>query len=199
MKVPRDPTHTSNVDAIPRTPGLPAAHAIDWHDFRAVYDRYFHEVERWLRAMGIPPSEREDVAQEAFLVVRRKLAAFDGRNLAGWLFRITERTASDHRRRSWFRRFWRRGHDDVDRLEWAGAGPAESLERMEAQRRLARVLARMSEKRRTALVLFEIEGYSGEEIAAILDIPVATVWTRLHHARKEFLDRVAALDAEDDP
>ena len=44
----------------------------------------------------------------------------------------------------------------------------------------------MSEKLRTAFVLFEIEGYSGEEIARIQDIPLGTVWTRLHLARKEF-------------
>jgi RNA polymerase sigma-70 factor (ECF subfamily) len=48
----------------------------------------------------------------------------------------------------------------------------------------------MSEKRRTTLVLFEIEGYSGEEIARIQDIPLATVWTRLHHARKDFFKLV---------
>ena len=44
----------------------------------------------------------------------------------------------------------------------------------------------MSDTRRATFVLFEIEGYSGEEIAEIQAIPVATVWTRLHHARKEF-------------
>ena len=44
----------------------------------------------------------------------------------------------------------------------------------------------MSEKLRTTFVLFEIEGYSGEEIARIQDVPLGTVWTRLHHARKEF-------------
>jgi RNA polymerase sigma-70 factor (ECF subfamily) len=44
----------------------------------------------------------------------------------------------------------------------------------------------MSETRRATFMLFEIEGYSGEEIAGMQGIPVATVWTRLHHARKEF-------------
>jgi RNA polymerase sigma-70 factor (ECF subfamily) len=48
-----------------------------------------------------------------------------------------------------------------------------------------------------AFSLYEIEGYSGEEIAQLLDVPVATVWTRLHHARKEFLARVAELKEEE--
>ena len=51
----------------------------------------------------------------------------------------------------------------------------------------------MSEKRRTALILSEIEGYSGEEIARLQGIPVATVRTRLFHARREFLERAATL------
>jgi RNA polymerase sigma-70 factor (ECF subfamily) len=50
----------------------------------------------------------------------------------------------------------------------------------------------MAEKRRTAFVLFEIEGYSGEEIAELFGIPVATVWTRLHHARKDYFRLVDA-------
>ena len=48
------------------------------------------------------------------------------------------------------------------------------------------LVAGMSEKLRTTFVLFEIEGYSGEEIASIQDVPLGTVWTRLHLARKEF-------------
>lgn len=157
-------------------------------EFSEVYRAFFHEVQRWARALGIPSSELEDLAQEVFVVVRRKLHAFDGQNLAGWLFRITERTASDQRRRAWFRNlFSRRSYARLDTIEWGGAGPAEALERRQLQAELATLLAKMSEKRRTAFVLFEIEGYGGEEIAALLDLPVATVYTRLHHARKDFL------------
>jgi RNA polymerase sigma-70 factor (ECF subfamily) len=165
-----------------------ALNAVSSQDFSSLYTRHFHDVERWIRAMGVPESELEDLTQEVFVVVRRKLAAFDGRNLPGWLFRIASRTVSDHRRRAWFKNlFSRRSDTDLDALEHAGAGPAESLERKEAERLVRRILSRMSEKRRTAFALFEIEGMSGEEIAQLLEVPVATVWTRLHHARKEFL------------
>jgi DNA-directed RNA polymerase specialized sigma24 family protein len=47
--------------------------------------------------------------------------------------------------------------------------------------------AKMREERRSAFVLFELEGLSGEEIARIQSVPVNTVWTRLFHARREFL------------
>ncbi len=56
---------------------------------------------------------------------------------------------------------------------------------------LVQILRKMGEARRTAFVLFEIEGYSGEEIAALEEVPVNTVWTRLHHARKEFATLIA--------
>jgi RNA polymerase sigma-70 factor (ECF subfamily) len=163
-------------------------------DFSRVYEDWFEPCLRWLRALGVPDADLEDVGQEVFVVVRRKLGSFDGERLGAWLYRIAARTASDQRRRAWFRRLWTRGaRIDLDTLMTGSAGPAELLERREAERLLQQVLSQMSEKRRVAFALFEIEGYSGEEIAVLLDIPVATVWTRLHHARNEFVQRVAKL------
>jgi RNA polymerase sigma-70 factor (ECF subfamily) len=171
-------------------------------DFNTIYERWFHEVSRWIRAFGGPEADLDDLAQEVFLVARRKLGDFDGQNLPGWLYRIAANTVSDHRRRAWFRNLLRRRRDtewdDLDALEEPRLNPLQSLEQREAQRTVHRLLARMSEKRRTAFVLFEIEGYSGEEIAALQGIPVATVWTRLHHARKEFLAMVEALRATEE-
>jgi RNA polymerase sigma-70 factor (ECF subfamily) len=71
--------------------------------------------------------------------------------------------------------------------------PAVALEKKQDQHVLALMLARMSVKRRETLVLFEIEGYSGNEIASMQGVPVKTVWTRLHHARKDLVAMVAAL------
>src|SRR5262249_4809811 len=144
-------------------------------DFRTLYDQWFDPVGRWLRAFGIPDSEIDDVAQEVFLVVQRKLAGFDGANLPGWLYQISARPASDHRRRAWFRRLslWR-GRIAAGCVPAPSPGPAELLEEKEARQCLHGLLLKMSEKRRTAFVLYELEGYSGEEIAELLGIPVAT-------------------------
>lgn len=182
----------------PKQRSSPQAHALgETLAFSEVYDRYFGEVERWVRAFGVPPADAEDVAQEVFVVVGRKLDAFDGGNLAAWIFRIASLTARRYRRRPWFKYLFSRRQDvDMTCFEWVGSGPAESVERRQAQEQLQRVLARMSEKRRTAFILFEIEGYSGEEIAALFDIPVGTVWTRLHHARKEFVELADAVRKE---
>jgi len=54
----------------------------------------------------------------------------------------------------------------------------------------------MSPKRSAAFYLFEVEGYTGEEIAALEDVSVTTIYTRLHHARKQFLAYIAKVTEE---
>jgi RNA polymerase sigma-70 factor, ECF subfamily len=154
-------------------------------DFRAIYTGWFHEVSRWARALGGLDVDLDDLTQEVFLVVRRKLPSFDGRNLRAWLYRITAYTVSDWRRRRWFRSLLRRRPLPLDEVQATGPGPVEELERKEAARTLARLLERLSARRRTTFILFEIEGYTGEEIAALEQVAVATVWTRLHRARAD--------------
>jgi RNA polymerase sigma-70 factor, ECF subfamily len=155
--------------------------------FREIYESWFDDVVKWLYALGAPGGDTEDLAQEIFLVVRRQLPRFRGGNLAGWLYEISRRTVRDHRRRAWFRNLVLRRQDiDFTQLPNSSASPARSYEHAESRRLFQSLVSRMSEKLRTAFVLFEVEGYSGEEIARIQDIPLGTVWTRLHHARKEF-------------
>jgi len=164
-----------------RSPGSPP-------DFRAFYDRWFEDVARWIRVLGGPQADRDDIVQEVFLVVRRRLEAFDGVNPAGWLYRITRRQVRDFRRRTWVKHiFTRRRVEDPDELQHGGGGPAAELERQDEGRILETILGKIREERRLTFVLFEIEGLSGDEIARIQNVPLNTVWTRLYHARKDFL------------
>jgi RNA polymerase sigma-70 factor (ECF subfamily) len=177
-------------------------------DFAVLYDDWFGEVYRWLRALGAPERDREDLAQEVFLVVRRRLHAFDGRNVAGWLYQIARRQVVRHKRLAWVRRVLGRsaiepadvapGHEGAPALAGAAApSPLAALEAKERRALLGRLIAGLSEKRRAVLVMFEVDGYSGEEIAEILDVPINTVWTRLHHARRDFLEALAEARAEE--
>ncbi|HEY2744461.1 MAG TPA: sigma-70 family RNA polymerase sigma factor [Polyangia bacterium] len=160
-------------------------------DFTSVYRDWFTSVVVWLRALGTPSSEIEDVAQEAFLVVRRKLAAFDGRNLPGWLYKIAAQTASDQRRRAWFRRLVFRASDsELDELPTATPDPLRSCEIAHAQRELGRLLAELKEQQRVVFWLFEIEGYSTSEIAGVVGATESAVSMRLHYARKELHRRI---------
>jgi RNA polymerase sigma-70 factor (ECF subfamily) len=172
-------------------------------EFRAIYDAWFEDVSRWIRALGGLDADRDDIVQEVFLVVRRRLKFFDGGNLAGWLYRITSRQVRDFRRRAWVKHiFTKRRAQEPDVLPHGGTSPAAALERKEEQRVLHALLAKMAEVRRTAFVLFEIDGLSGDEIARIQSVPLNTVWTRLHHARREFFalaakyQRAQASDAK---
>jgi RNA polymerase sigma-70 factor (ECF subfamily) len=173
----------------PDTAAAHPARAGEGLDFRAVYETWFDPVCRWLRALGGPRHDVEDLAQEVFVVVRRKLPGFDGENLAGWLYRISANTASDARRRAWFRHlFVRRADEPLEELSQSGAGPAELAERREAERLLYSMLDRLSEKRRRAVILAEIEGYDSDEIARLEGIPAATARTRLHHGRQDLME-----------
>lgn len=170
--------------------------------FEQIYAERFRDVSRWARALGGLDADLDDITQEVFLIVQRKLHEFDGRNLNAWLYSIVRRQVSDYRRSAWMRRFFHRSSRNTDEnqqqpvLISEGPDPGQALERREIQRLLSQVLNRMSNAQRTAFILFEIEAYSGEEIADLEGIPLNTVWTRLHHARKRFLELVDEMRAE---
>jgi RNA polymerase sigma-70 factor (ECF subfamily) len=175
--------------------------AADSLSFEQIYARWFHEVSRWVRALGGLNADLDDVTQEIFLVVRRKLAGFDGQNLRGWLYMIAKLQVRDYRRRAWVRRLMLQKspeleRSEVERFPVRGPDPSEQLERREVEKFLKVTLAKMTESQRTAFVLFEIEGFSGEEIAELEGIPLNTVWTRLHHARKRFFELIDKARAE---
>ena len=160
-------------------------------DFEALYAAYFHHVTRWVRAFGCPAADIDDVAQETFLVARRRFEEFAVGNSAAWLYVTARNATRAHRRKSWLRRAVY-GDPDARASEAREANPVQALEQREARRQMQQILARMTERRRTTFFLFEIEGYSGEEIAQLEGVPVNTVYTRLHHARKDFFRLLAA-------
>ena len=84
--------------------GGEAAPFLSPREFEALYSAYFHHVTRWARAFGCPQADIDDVAQETFLVARRRLDQFQGGNAAGWLYRIAQHVTRAHRRRGWLRR-----------------------------------------------------------------------------------------------
>jgi RNA polymerase sigma-70 factor (ECF subfamily) len=161
-------------------------------DFARVYDEYFGFVWRNALNRGVPSSAIDDVVQEVFIVVHRKLAEFEGRSsLKTWLAGITRRVVSDHVRK--------RGNApvgeplDVDVASLLG-GPAEALDAKVAARLVDELLAQMSEDQREVFILHEIEELSGREIAQATGTNENTVHTRLRAARKVFQDGLARLE-----
>jgi RNA polymerase sigma-70 factor (ECF subfamily) len=164
-------------------------------EFAAFYERWFDDVVRWIPAMGGRASDVEDLAQEVFLIARRKLANVDGKNPGGWLYAIALRTVANHRRLAWFRHLIFLSDDApvMERHSRPGADPATLVEQRELLELADRALDNLKPIHRRAFLLFEVEGYSGEEIAELEQIPLATVWTRLHQARKLFVEETARL------
>jgi RNA polymerase sigma-70 factor (ECF subfamily) len=154
-------------------------------DFRAIYDAWFDEVSRWVRAMGGAEAEREDLVQDVFLVVHRRLPDFDGQNVAGWLYQIARHRVRDFRRLVWVRHILAGSVPLPDGLMLDEASPADVVETNEKRVLLERLLQKLNQSERAALVLFEIDGYGGEEIAQIQGVSVNTVWARLHKARQK--------------
>jgi RNA polymerase sigma-70 factor (ECF subfamily) len=163
----------------------------DQRAWRQLFDAHFDFVRRVTRHLGTPEGELDDVCQECFLVVFRRLESFSEGRFTTWLYRIVANVVSHRHRR---RRLRRALLDLVGREmpdQARSTAPQErALERHEAEVATSRILECMSPKKREVFALYEIEGLSGHEIAERLGCPRETVRTRLHYARKEFF-RVA--------
>lgn len=144
--------------------------------------------------MGGPEADRDDLVQDVFLVVYRRLADFDGKNVAGWLYQIARRRVRDFRRLFWVRHLFGSSQPLSDSLVKPGPTPAESLETKEKGILLDQMLHSLNADQRAAFVLFEIEGYSGEEIARLQGVPLNTVWARIHKARRKLQARIQKVE-----
>lgn len=169
---------------------IAAAKGGDARAFETLLHRHESRVFRVLRLLGVPRSDREDVAQEVFLRLFRGLSGFRaGRPFASWVYKIAANASHDWRARA------ARGRAETPWTEaaesWARPGPA-SDERLELAQRLEAALGALSEREREVFVLVEMEGVEREEAARLLGISAVTVRRHLGLAK----DRLrSALEA----
>lgn len=143
-------------------------------------------VARFLQRLGVPACDLDDLLQEVFIVAHRKGGYVTGpAKPRGWLAAITLRVAQAGRRAH--RRREPAAGEVIDLLRSPGGDPAQKLEVRQALDRVQGALEALPMEQRAVFVLFEIEGESCEGIAQALTIPVGTVYSRLHHARRRFL------------
>jgi RNA polymerase sigma-70 factor (ECF subfamily) len=158
-----------------------------------LYRAHAAQVARWAAHLAGPRLEVADLVHEIFLVAGRRLPAFRGESKpTTWLYGITERVVLAARRKDRVRRMLDRlRHVDVERsLVPSQPTPIEELERRHAQETVYRVLDRLPEKYRRVMVLFTLEELTGEQIAELTGVKLATVWVHLHRARRLFLDEI---------
>ncbi len=147
------------------------------------------------------PADAADVTQEVFVKVFRNIHGFHGdSSLRTWIYRIALHEASNQRR--WWTRHKRQEltldetHENEDgeslslgdTLATGDASPFDNVARSQTRQQVEAALHSIPEVFRTALVLREIEGFSYEEIAEILETNVGTIKSRLMRGRAALRD-----------
>jgi len=132
-------------------------------------------------------ADAEDVAQEAVLRAYRRFTRLrDPSRFRGWLVRITFRLALDQARSA-----RRREHRET---LWAMNTPRPTAEDIAASnefgRRLEQAMESLPKKSRLVLLLASMDGHSLEEVAEVLQLPLGTVKSRLHSARKQLAEKL---------
>ena len=185
----------SEAEATP-TGGVPVLHAPldpgstiqrvkpreETRDFNAIVEQHGPYLWRVLRRLGVRTSDIEDVWQETFIVVHRKLDSFEGRaKLRTWISAIAVRVASDYRNRA-----HRRREQATDEIPDEGAPANQDTELITKERRalLDRLLTTLKPDQREVLVLYEFAELPMAEVAEAVGCPLQTAYSRLHAARK---------------
>jgi RNA polymerase sigma-70 factor (ECF subfamily) len=161
-------------------------------DLAAVYAAQKGFVWLTLQRMGIRRPDLEDVFQDVFVIVHKRLHTYNpDAKLTAWLYGICLRSVARHRRRA----FRRREKVDGIATDVALAGaeswhaetesPDERLRRREREATLNALLDTLDPEHRVVVVMFEIEDQSCADIAELIGIPVGTVHSRLHTARRK--------------
>ena len=161
---------------------------------RALVIEHFDFIWRLLCRLGVPELDVDDATQQVFIITTQRLADVPLGGERTFLYGVALRTAATLRRN--LRR----------RARWVEPGPAdcasseptphEELERRQALQFLDEVLRRLDDDLREVFVLCEIEELSAPQVAAIVQVPVGTVASRLRRARQEFGQQVRRLQAE---
>lgn len=170
--------------------------------FRDLVLRFERPVYSLIARMVQDPATAEDLAQEAFVKAYRSLHTYDAsRKLSSWLFKIAHNTTIDHlRRHAPDTVSLEAPHDEEGRGGLAAIlsddsveNPAAAAERRDMARSLERAISRLRPEYREAVVLFYLEGATYQEICDVTGLPLGTVKTNLHRARKELAVEMKAL------
>jgi RNA polymerase sigma-70 factor (ECF subfamily) len=165
--------------------------------FEQLIEGLVDQVRRFARAFTHGEDDADDLAQEALLKVYRSLGSYRFESaFSTWLFAVTRNVFLDQRKS-------RQAHDrareeplgDARESDEAGPAPPDAhLAREEERRRIWAALRQIPEEYRTALVLYDLEGLSYDEVAAIEQVALGTIKSRLSRGR-EHLRRALLEDA----
>lgn len=184
---------TASDEAVDETRLVEAVRRGDAAAFDILVRRYLRRAHAVAFRLLGHHEDAEDLVQDAFMTALEKIDTFQlGRPFGPWFFRIL--TNRGHNLRA-----ARARRTTVPIPDDAAApirSPSDDAARAELRDRLGAALAELPERQRLIVQLFEIDGFSGAEIAEILGIPPATVRWNLHQARKKLRTALAPLREE---
>jgi RNA polymerase sigma-70 factor (ECF subfamily) len=151
--------------------------------FAEVYEAHFEFVWRSARRLGVFDAALDDVVQDVFVTVYRRLGEFEGRSqLKTWIFGILRHHVRDMRRSMQRKPTEALATEPLDGSD----GPHECALRQQGTKLLHHLLGTLDDDLREVFVLAELEQMSVPEIASALSANVNTVYSRLRTARQEF-------------
>jgi RNA polymerase sigma-70 factor (ECF subfamily) len=148
-----------------------------------LFARHGGFVRRFVHRLGVFQQDLDDVVQEVFLIAHRQGGYLPlGARPTTWLAEIALRVTLALRRSQ--RK--RQGEPLLETVAAPGPTPHDALATSQSLLRVQRALDALDLGHRAIFVLFELEDESCESIAKALDVPIGTVHSRLHHARRAF-------------
>ncbi len=167
----------------------------DREAWRALHRRYLPVAVAFLRKLGTPETELDDVCQDVFVELFRYLPRFRGQaDFKSWLYRLCATQARRTRTRSRLLRAVRERMEKERQL--TTSVPPSTMTDTTARQLVSRALDALRDDERLALVLYEVEGLAAKQIAEIAGCPEATVWRRLHYARRTFKQALGLPEAD---
>lgn len=144
--------------------------------------------------------DAQDIAQEAFVRVFNSIGNFRGdANFSTWIYRIVNNVFLDERKKQRVR-----AHSSLDeyldledssvarQIEDPSPGPEDAVEQRERHDVVAHAVHQLPENQRVMIALYHFQGLSYEEIAAIMQLPIGTVKSRLNRARLALKDKLGS-------
>jgi RNA polymerase sigma-70 factor, ECF subfamily len=148
---------------------------------------HFDGLFRYLRRLGVPPSDVEDAIQEVAARAATRLGGVEPARHRAFAYGVAFRVASE-----WRRTAHREIADDtIDAIDGQGLDPEASWDDKWARALLDRIIREMPMELRAVFVLYEVEEHTMAEIADELELPPGTVASRLRRARAAFEEAVA--------
>jgi RNA polymerase sigma-70 factor (ECF subfamily) len=163
----------------------------------ALYTAHADYVWLTLRRLGVAEADVPDVAHDVFLTAHRRLTSYDAsRPARPWLFGLALRLAANHRRA---RRRRREADVEAPEIVDGSATPDARVAQRQAQALVFAALDELPDEQRAVFVLHELEGQAAPQIAADLEVPLATVYSRLRLGRERFARAARRRSGKDLP